>query len=65
MKDRGRENQVKGTAEKMKGRTKDAAGSLTGNRKMEGEGKKDQAKGKIREETGKTQREAAGDRKKI
>ena len=48
----------------MKGRAKDAAGSITGNERMEGEGKVDRAKGKMREEVGKTQREVTGDRNK-
>jgi uncharacterized protein YjbJ (UPF0337 family) len=36
---------VKGTAEKAKGAIKDAAGKVTGDKKLESEGKLDKAKG--------------------
>ncbi len=36
---------VKGAADKTKGAVKDAAGKLTGDRKMQAEGKMDKAKG--------------------
>jgi uncharacterized protein YjbJ (UPF0337 family) len=36
---------VKGTADKAKGAIKDAAGKLTGDKKLESEGKIDKAKG--------------------
>ncbi len=36
---------VKGTADKVKGAIKDAAGKLTGDKKLESEGKFDKAKG--------------------
>jgi uncharacterized protein YjbJ (UPF0337 family) len=36
---------VKGTAEKLKGAVKDAAGKITGDKKMQAEGKFDKAKG--------------------
>jgi uncharacterized protein YjbJ (UPF0337 family) len=39
-----REN-IKGAADKAKGAIKDAAGKLTGDRKLESEGKLDKAKG--------------------
>jgi uncharacterized protein YjbJ (UPF0337 family) len=40
----GREH-VKGTADKVKGAIKDAAGKVTGDKKLESEGKFDKAKG--------------------
>ena len=36
---------VKGAADKVKGAVKDAAGKVTGDEKMQGEGKMDKAKG--------------------
>jgi uncharacterized protein YjbJ (UPF0337 family) len=36
---------VKGTADKVKGAIKDAAGKVTGDKKLESEGKADKAKG--------------------
>ena len=36
---------VKGAADKVKGAVKDAAGKITGDEKMQGEGKMDKAKG--------------------
>ena len=36
---------VKGTADKVKGEVKDAAGKATGNKKLQTEGKLDKAKG--------------------
>lgn len=36
---------VKGTADKVKGAIKDAAGKVTGDKKLESEGKFDKAKG--------------------
>lgn len=36
---------VKGAADKVKGAIKDAAGKMTGDRKMQAEGKMDKAKG--------------------
>lgn len=36
---------VKGTADKAKGAIKDAAGKVTGNKKLQSEGKLDKAKG--------------------
>ncbi len=36
---------VKGTADKVKGSIKDAAGKVTGDKKLESEGKFDKAKG--------------------
>jgi uncharacterized protein YjbJ (UPF0337 family) len=38
-----------GTIDKAKGRAKEAAGALTGDRKLKSEGKLDQAVGKVKE----------------
>jgi uncharacterized protein YjbJ (UPF0337 family) len=38
-----------GTADKAKGRVKEAAGALTGDKKLKGEGLVDQAAGKIKD----------------
>ncbi len=38
---------VKGAAEKVKGAVKDAAGGLTGDNKLQAEGKLDKAKGAV------------------
>ncbi len=40
---------VKGAADKASGAAKDAAGKLTGDKKLEAEGKMDKAKGAARE----------------
>ncbi len=54
---RGTENRAEGTVDHVKGRVKDAAGSLTGDREMEAEGKFDQVKGKVKDTLGKGQQE--------
>jgi uncharacterized protein YjbJ (UPF0337 family) len=43
---------IKGAADKVSGATKEAAGKLTGNEKLEAEGKFDKAKGEAREIVG-------------
>ena len=43
---------VKGFADKAKGAIKEGAGKLTGDKKLEGEGKADKAEGKIRNTIG-------------
>ncbi len=43
---------VKGTADKAKGAIKETAGKVTGDRKMESEGKVDKAKGDIHNAAG-------------
>ena len=43
---------VKGAADKAKGAVKDAAGKLTGDRKLQVEGKLDKAKGSLRQAVG-------------
>ncbi len=40
-------DRVKGSATNIGGKAKEAAGNLTGDSKLQGEGKADQAKGKI------------------
>jgi uncharacterized protein YjbJ (UPF0337 family) len=43
---------IKGAADKVSGATKEAAGKLTGNEKLEAEGKFDKAKGEARDVVG-------------
>jgi uncharacterized protein YjbJ (UPF0337 family) len=43
---------VKGATDKVVGKTKEVAGHVTGDRKLETEGKVDQAKGAIRNKVG-------------
>ena len=43
-----------GKTEKAKGRVKEAAGALSGNRRLKGEGKLDQIVGSVKEAVGKT-----------
>jgi uncharacterized protein YjbJ (UPF0337 family) len=43
---------VKGAAEKVEGAIKDAAGKLTGNERLQAEGKADKASGAAREAAG-------------
>jgi uncharacterized protein YjbJ (UPF0337 family) len=43
---------VKGAADKVSGSTKEAAGKLTGDKKLEAEGKIDKAKGAVRDFVG-------------
>jgi len=43
---------LKGEAKKAEGHVKEAAGKLTGNRKLEAEGKLKQAEGEIRKKVG-------------
>jgi uncharacterized protein YjbJ (UPF0337 family) len=44
---------IKNTAEDVKGNIKEGAGKLTGDKSLENEGKVDQAKGKLKQEIGK------------
>jgi uncharacterized protein YjbJ (UPF0337 family) len=55
------EDEIKGKAENLKGRLKDAAGALTGNKKTQAEGMADRAKGAIREKVGQIKREVSRD----
>lgn len=43
---------LKGAADKVAGAAKEAAGKLTGNQKLEAEGKIDKAKGEVRDVIG-------------
>ncbi len=45
-------DQVKGSATNMVGKVKEATGKLTGDSKLQGEGKMDQGKGKIQNAIG-------------
>jgi uncharacterized protein YjbJ (UPF0337 family) len=47
---------IKGKAENLKGRVKQAAGTLTGDKKLEAEGAVDRAKGAAREKIGEVKR---------
>jgi len=45
-------DRIKGSAEQTKGAVKEAAGKILGDSKLEGEGKADQAEGKVRNAVG-------------
>ncbi len=45
-------DQVEGRAKEAMGNVKDAAGDMTGNRKLEAEGKADQVEGKVQKTVG-------------
>ena len=53
---RGVENNIKGAGNDAKGRVKDAIGGLTGDEKLQAEGKLDRAKGKAQDIVGDAQR---------
>jgi len=46
-------NRIEGAAKELKGTIKEAAGKLTGNRKLEAEGKVDKAAGEVQSTVGK------------
>ena len=48
--------ETRGKVEKLKGREKEATGTLTGNRKLEREGSRQRAKGAAQESVGKARR---------
>ena len=50
------EDEVKGKVENLKGRIKEAAGTVTGNKKLEAEGAVDRVKGAAREKVGEIER---------
>jgi uncharacterized protein YjbJ (UPF0337 family) len=54
--EKGVEKNVRGTGNDMKGRAKNALGGLTGDNKMQAEGKMDRVKGKIQNTVGDIQR---------
>ena len=45
-------DRIKGSAEQAKGKVKEVVGKVTGDSKLEGEGKVDQLKGKVRNAVG-------------
>jgi len=45
-------DRIKGSAEQTKGAVKEATGKILGDSKLEGEGKADQAEGKVRNAVG-------------
>jgi uncharacterized protein YjbJ (UPF0337 family) len=46
------EDRIKGSAEQAKGKMKELAGKVTGDKKTEAEGKADKVKGKVRNTVG-------------
>jgi uncharacterized protein YjbJ (UPF0337 family) len=54
-------DELKGKAENLKGRVKQAAGSLSGDKRAEGEGLIDRVRGAVRERFGKAKRETSRD----
>jgi uncharacterized protein YjbJ (UPF0337 family) len=56
MTERGTENSLRGTGNDIKGRVKDAAGGLTGDNKLQAEGKLDRLKGKAQDTLGNVQK---------
>jgi uncharacterized protein YjbJ (UPF0337 family) len=54
--EKGVDNNIRGKADKVKGRVKDAVGSLTDDTSLQAEGKLDKAKGKLRDAAGDVQR---------
>jgi uncharacterized protein YjbJ (UPF0337 family) len=46
------EDRIKGSAEQAKGKMKEVAGKVTGDKKTEAEGKADKVKGKVRNTVG-------------
>jgi uncharacterized protein YjbJ (UPF0337 family) len=54
--EKGIEDSAEGKAKDLKGKIKDAAGSLTGDNSLEAEGKLDQLKGKTQDAFGKVER---------
>jgi uncharacterized protein YjbJ (UPF0337 family) len=54
--EKGIEDSAEGKAKDLKGKIKDAAGSLTGDSSLEAEGKIDQLKGKAQDTLGKVER---------
>jgi uncharacterized protein YjbJ (UPF0337 family) len=52
-------DELKGKAENLKGRVKEAMGSISGNKEKEGEGLVDRVKGAVREKLGKAKEEVS------
>ena len=55
-------DELEGKAENLKGRVKDAAGALTGNKKTQAEGLADRARGAVKEKVGKAERSVSEER---
>jgi uncharacterized protein YjbJ (UPF0337 family) len=51
-------NEAKGKVENLKGRAKQAAGAVTGNKSLEAEGLGERVKGAVKEKIGQVEREA-------
>jgi uncharacterized protein YjbJ (UPF0337 family) len=49
-------DEIQGKAENIKGRVKEAAGTLTGNERLESEGASERAEGAVRKEAGAARR---------
>jgi uncharacterized protein YjbJ (UPF0337 family) len=60
--ERGIDNSLEGKAKDLKGRVKDAIGGLTGDSKLQGEGKMDRLEGNLQDKLGDVQRKLDGDR---
>ena len=54
--EQGIKDSAAGKAKDVKGKLKDAAGGLTGNTRLQAEGKVDQLKGKVQDAVGKIER---------
>jgi uncharacterized protein YjbJ (UPF0337 family) len=54
--ERGIDNNLRGAGNDLKGRVKDAAGGLTGDTRMQAEGKLDKLKGRVQDAVGNLQR---------
>jgi uncharacterized protein YjbJ (UPF0337 family) len=54
-------DELKGKIENLKGRVKEAAGALTGNKGEQGEGLIDRVRGAVREKLGKAKHETSRD----
>jgi uncharacterized protein YjbJ (UPF0337 family) len=52
-------DEVKGKAENLKGRVKEAAGAVTGNKRMEAEGAVERVKGAAQKKVGEIERKAS------
>ena len=52
-------DQIKGKVENIKGRAKEAAGSLTGNKEKQAEGTVERIKGAVREKVGQAKEEVS------
>ena len=57
--DQGVDDSLAGKGSDLKGKIKDAAGGLTGDSSLQGEGKLDQLKGKAQDALGKVERKLA------